>query len=169
MTDIHQRESDGVPGLLRATNRRERRMAVVIAIGGYAASVITVWLLERFNASSWWLALPIAVEVITLIAIFRICYNDADSWHVANARDDQLDERQLRVRNRATVWSYRIVAAGAGLAAIYGVTAHEQGYWFPTGSGQLQAIMWAVLLGTLILPAGFVAWTEPDFPYVFDI
>jgi hypothetical protein len=158
-----------VSRIFHAEGQRERRIAVVGTVAAIAATLLTSWLIGTLDLSLWFLAAPIATATLAHVAGYRICFNDADAWKVANGSESSLDERQIRVRNLAYTQAYRIVAGVFALGVIYTGTAYLQGYWLPTGWGQITSIIWIVLLGTILLPAAFIAWTEPDFPDDFEI
>jgi MFS family permease len=157
-----------VSRLFRAEGQRQRRMAVMIAFGGVVATVLTAWLIGKYDLSGWWIPVPFVIAAVAHVGWYRICLNDTDAWKVANGSELKLDERQIRVRNMAYMRSYQIVAGSFVLGVIYAGTAYLQGYWLPTEWGEITTISWAVLLGTIILPAAFIAWTEPDSPDEFE-
>ena len=83
-------------------------------------------------------------------------------WSAANAPDPELDERQLRVRDRAYLHSYQAFAGLITAAGCYAGVAWDQGWWLPNTWNQVQAVVWGVLVLALTLPASVVAWTARD-------
>jgi hypothetical protein len=158
-----------VSRIFHAEGQRERRIAVLGTVAGILATLLTSWLIGRLDLSLWWLVVPFTTAALAHVAGYRICFNDADAWKVANGSESSLDERQIRVRNLAYTEAYRIVAGAFALGVIYSGTAYQQGYWLPTGWGQIDSIIWGVLLSVILLPPAFIAWTEPDFPDELEI
>ena len=58
--------------------------------------------------------------------------------------------------------SYQIIAGAFGLAVTYGTMALDFGWWLPSTSDRLQAVLWGIVLLTMTLPSAVVAWIEPD-------
>jgi len=96
----------------------------------------------------------------TLFAMWRV-YEFRS--RLAQAPDGDLDERQIQIRDRAYLESYRIYVGvtliGLVLAAIVPdivdrplVLTYDVVQWF---------VMGAILL-SLVLPSAIVAWREPD-------
>jgi hypothetical protein len=141
--------------------RRSRRGAVLAAYGGYL-TMTGIWYLARRvdSLALWLLVIPLALVLMTGLAVLLT----SSVWHAANEPDPHLDERQQRVRDRAYLQSYRLLASLTSLAVLYGGLAWDNAWWLPSTWNQVQALVWGVLLLTLTLPAAVVAWTEPDPP-----
>ncbi len=142
--------------------RRVRRPLAVIAVVGYPVAV-TCWAVAYGV-----LGVPPAVAgvvgllaiLITLFAIRRVYQFRA---RLAQAPDAQLDERQLQIRDRAYVESYRIFAAITIVTLLLvGIVPDllHQPLTFDYSVANL-FVMGAVIL-SLGLPSAVVAWREPD-------
>ncbi len=120
--------------------RRYRRLLAFAFHGGYAA--LLVFWAERISVSA------LQAAYFTLLACWLLIYMAtgflSDKW------EEQLDERQQRVRDRA----YRYAYLGlAGVAFVVYLTGNE------LGSGTLAMY---VLLSYAVMPSSVVAWLEPD-------
>jgi hypothetical protein len=142
--------------------RRIRRPLAVVAVVGYPAAVFC------WTIAQTWLGLAppvggiagLALILGSLFAMWRIY---AFRSHLAQAPDAQLDERQVQIRDRAYLDSYRIfvgvtLVALVLLGLVPGMVdkpltlTFDVVNWFVTG---------AVLI-SLVLPSAVVAWREPD-------
>jgi hypothetical protein len=142
--------------------RRIRRPLVVLALVGYPLSVFC------WTIAQTWLGLPpvvggiigLALVPAYVFAMWRI-YEFRN--HLAQAPDDQLDERQIRVRDRAYLESYRAFVAVTllGLAALAIIPDLIDQPITLTYDVVQWLVMGAILL-SLILPSAVVAWNEPD-------
>jgi len=142
--------------------RRVRRPLAVVAIIGYPAAVF-FWTLAQS-----WLGLPPAVGGIAglaliLVSLFAMWRVYEFRSRLAQAPDAQLDERQVQVRDRAYLDSYRIFVAITLVAlALAGIIpdlidrplalTYDVVNWFVMGG----------ILISLALPSAVVAWREPD-------
>jgi hypothetical protein len=82
---------------------------------------------------------------------------------MAQAPDEQLDEREVAVRDRAYLESYRVFTGFTAVAVLLAAIAPDVldrpiEYTFET----VQPVFWGVLHYALVLPSAFVAWREPD-------
>lgn len=142
--------------------RTRRRLAVLASYAGYVVLML-VWYAAAARHS---LALYVLVALLALVMLSGfVVLLTSWVWHAANEPDASLDERQQRIRDRAYLQSYRGLAGLLALVAVYAGIAWDTGWWLPQTENQVQAVVWAVLLITMTLPAAVVAWTEPDLPY----
>jgi hypothetical protein len=142
--------------------RRIRRPLAVVALVGYPAAVFC------WTIGQTWLGLPpaiggiagLALILVTLFAMWRI-YEFRS--HLAQAPDAQLDERQVQIRDRAYLDSYRIFV-GVTLVALV-VAGLVPGILGRPLTLTFDVVNWFVMGGVLIslaLPSAVVAWREPD-------
>lgn len=137
--------------------RWTRRIAAVAAVLGYG---VLMAVLESD------LPLP-DVPAIVLIVVLLVGW--ATSVYVvyefrrrlANAPDAALDEREVRVRDRAYLQAHRIGTAVLFLAGLVGgpllsVTDTV------LSAGLVVDVTFSLAMGLLVLPAAVVAWTEPE-------
>lgn len=89
-------------------------------------------------------------------------YKDTQLWHFGNAPDEQLDERQVQVRNRAYRLAYTGVASFVILATIYYAFAVDKNLWLPKSRNEADVMVWAVIFATLTLPSSILAWMEEE-------
>ena len=145
----------------KSMNQLRRRGAVLAAYGGYLGLVVAWYLARRLDSMPlFMLVLPLSIVLLVGLAVLFTSW----VWHAANQPDPELDERQLRVRDRAYLQSYRVLAGATVVATVYGALAWDNGLWLPGTWNQVQALVWGVLLLTMTLPAAVIAWTEPDLP-----
>jgi hypothetical protein len=114
------------------------------------------------------LGLPGVAWVLAVGAIVvSLLVTDYALWafrnSLAQAPDEQLDEREVAVRDRAYLESYRLfttlTAMGVLLVAIApDVLDRPIEYTFET----VQPVFWGVLHYAIVLPSALVAWREPD-------
>jgi tryptophan-rich sensory protein len=84
---------------------------------------------------------------------------------MAHVPDAQLDERQIAIRDRAYLVSYRILATFM-LLGIFALSIAPDVLDRPlvVTFETMQPLMWGALLYSLILPSAVIAWQEPDLP-----
>lgn len=143
--------------------RRQRRILVAVALLGYPTSVF-LWTLAQS-----WLGLPgLAMGILGLALVPAYAYA---GWRIydfrarlAQAPDHDLDERQVRVRDRAYLEAYRIFA-GVTLVAVVGLAILPDLLDRPVAFTYDVAQWWVVgtFLVSLLLPSAVVAWNEPEF------
>ena len=142
--------------------RRVRRPLVVVAVVGYPAAVFS------WTIAQTWLGLAppiggIAGLLIVLVSLYAMWRIYEFRSHLAQAPDAQLDERQVQVRDRAYLDSYRIfvgvtLVALVLLGLVPGMVERPLTLTFDVVNW---FVMGAVLL-SLVLPSAVVAWREPD-------
>lgn len=84
-------------------------------------------------------------------------------WGGANRPDRRLDERELRLRDRAYLRAYRVVAVVPLCVTLYTAMALDDGrlaphLWLPHSYADAIIPFWGVFLATLTLPAAMLAW-----------
>lgn len=155
-----------------ARTRRRRRLAVAATYGGYIALVV-IWRFSRHVDTPWqpWVfALTIPAALIALVGLGGLLTSQL--WRAANEPDDVLDEREQRVRDRAYLHSYQVLAAivvvGGAYISVAWDTHARLGLWLPQTWNEVQAIFWGLLLLAATLPVAVIGWTEPDLPAESD-
>lgn len=131
---------------------------------GWGAAIALLWLRVALALPGWALALPILAALVALVGLVRFFANPARVWGRANDPGERLDERELRVRDRAYLEGYRLIATVLVLGLLYAGFARDLGLWLPRGWGEFQALFWSALLLAITLPAAIVARTEADSP-----
>ena len=144
------------------TMSQARRRALVLTMQlGMAVYALTFAFLA---AASWWLVvLILCLQALYMVIFFRVIRPVASE--VSDRKTADLDERQVKVRDRAHHQSYQIlviiivIVTAAPMAASFylGVDLPLQlAYWHFAG-----LFFFFMNLG-ISLPASVVAWTEPD-------
>ena len=118
----------------------------------YGATDLPLSLGHEDKAFSWWVPLPIVMWFAVQRSVRLI----------ADAPAELLDERLVALRDRNYVGSYRLLANGVGLIAVFLIIAKE----FDSGDGLLGAqtdvligAAYAALWAVPALPSVLLAWT----------
>ncbi len=156
-TAATQREPFGIDSMRRV----QRRVVVALALAGYPAFVAA------------WLGLPaigivgipwaVIVAVLGLGTILSGFLVYAFRRRLAQSPDGDLDERQVAVRDRAYLESYRVSVAVVlvGLFVV-GVGSDAVDRPLLVNFDVVQPVLWAGILYGMLLPSAVVAWGEPD-------
>jgi hypothetical protein len=136
--------------------RRTRRVLVLTAYLGYAAMLLAWTLLEQ--PVRWLFVLPLGLAAILAMGMLLM----PQLLGVSEGADEQLDERQIALRNRTYLNAYRVLGALVVLSALYYMLAQGGGWWLPRSDLETQAFFWGSWLIALTLPTAITAWTEPD-------
>jgi hypothetical protein len=146
-----------------ASPRSLRRVLVVGVLAGYPLFVAAwVGLPELGVTGLVWTIVVAGLGLGVMLGAFGLYQFQASMAHVPDA---QLDERQIGIRDRAYLVSYRILAT-LMLLGIFAfsiapdVLDRPLAVTFET----MQPLMWGALLYSLILPSAVIAWQEPDLP-----
>jgi formate hydrogenlyase subunit 3/multisubunit Na+/H+ antiporter MnhD subunit len=142
--------------------QRVRRPLAILSIAGYPIAVLVWMVIGPALGLHQAIAAVVGLTLLaaTLFAAYRL-YRFRSK--MAQAPDDQLDERQRQIRDRAYVDSYRwfvlmtlVVLIAAGILPDLLDRPIELTYevvnWF---------VMGAILI-SIALPSAVVAWREPD-------
>lgn len=147
-------------GVARNLSRGQRRLLVAAIYLGLVVytSIFSV------VGDSWWLLAGL-LGFVTTIAIH--------SWllapftqRIADKKENDLDERQLAIRNHAHRTAYQILAAMVMLALLYiqvNLAYFDGRLWTLSVTDQnisyfLVGAIWLVIT----LPTSIIAWKEPD-------
>lgn len=146
--------------MTRTISKPKRRAAVLIS---YASFLVLAILLSRQVELPVFLhiALLLTSGIVFVISL-NFLYNDTQLWHFGNAPDDQLDERQVQVRNRAYRLAYSGVAGVFILTMIYYAFAVDKNLWLPKNWNEADVMVWTVIFTALTLPSSILAWMEEE-------
>ncbi len=138
-----------------------RRALVLLVMVGYPVFV-AAWLLPSALgiAGPGWVLTAAVLGLVIALGAFSL-YQFRRS--MAQSPDALLDERQIAIRDRAYLESYRVLSVivlfGLLLAGILpDLLDRPIALTYDT----VQPIIWGLLLYSLILPSAVVAWREPD-------
>ncbi|HEX5829301.1 MAG TPA: hypothetical protein VFY23_17365 [Candidatus Limnocylindrales bacterium] len=141
--------------------RPVRRLLVLVAMLGYPLLVVA-WLglpAAGITGLPWAIAVG-AIGLAVLMASFTL-YQFRRS--MAQSPDAMLDERQVRVRDRAYLVAYQ---AFAGMTLIVllllGIGADALDAPVTLTYDVIQPLIWGAILYGMVLPSAVVAWQEPD-------
>ncbi len=129
-----------------------RRIAVAIQLLCYPLLFIT----------GRWLGLSVSLASLlglaAVIGMIVYLYRGTGYWQLGNAPDNQLDERQLQVRNRI----YRLAYIGVATLVLAVLIAAIFGFPLPQGYDNVQPFYWTISTVVITLPSAILAWSEPD-------
>jgi hypothetical protein len=141
-------------------NRTQRRRAVLLAYGGTFVLTVT-----RLMAAELGLALFIALIALSLAAsgygLYKL-FHKTELWKLGNSPDQDLDERQIRVRDVAYRFAYSLTATFTFLGLFYVSVALDKDLWLPRTYDEASTLMWAAFILLLTLPSAVLAWTEAE-------
>jgi hypothetical protein len=80
---------------------------------------------------------------------------------VADLPDSLLDERQVRLRDRAYLSAYRMVGSVIPLSLL-GIFFAMDLFGYVPAAGHFWALGWSALTGSIGAPSAALAWIEPD-------
>lgn len=141
-----------------AAGRALRRVAAVVAVLGYGllllATRVDVGLPPALTGLAWGLLLVAWAGSVVVVLEFR--------RRLANAADGALDERELRLRDRAFLQAHRLSATTVFVvAAVVSVWPRADTAVALTTHDVVNALV-GLAMALLLLPAAIVAWQEPD-------
>jgi hypothetical protein len=143
------------PGEDRVEVRRPiRRVTAVTSVVGYGVLMGVLELeLDAF------VGIPVIVAALAAwIGSVYVVYEFRR--RLANAPDAALDEREVRIRDRAYLQAHRIGSTAlfvVGVAAMFVV-----GLDATVSVDTVVDVVFSLAMGLVALPAAVVAWTEPD-------
>lgn len=140
----------------RTLSLTRRRTAVAVQLLSYpllcAAGYQFAWP-TRF-------VLPLALVIYAGASVYL--YRGTGFWQFGNAPDDQLDERQVQVRNRAYRLAYATVCSLVLLLLAYLLLAPALGWAIPPVDTLLINLFYTAVILLPVLPSAILAWTESD-------
>jgi uncharacterized membrane protein len=142
-------------------SRPIRRLLVVAAMLGYPLFVLA------------WVGLPAAgvtgiawgatVAAIGLVVILSAAQLYLFRRSMAQSPDALLDERQVRIRDRAYLVAYQVFAALTMLGLIVvGIGSDALDRPVVVDFDVVQPLIWGAVLYGIVMPSAVVAWQEPD-------
>lgn len=114
--------------------RRTRRALVLTAYLGYAAMLLAWTLLEQ--PVRWLFVLPLGFAALLAMGMLLM----PQLLGVSEGADEQLDERQIALRNRTYLNAYRVLGALVVLTALYYMLAQGGSWWLPRSDLETQAL-----------------------------
>lgn len=143
--------------------RDRRRPLAVLSVVGYPAAVLVLTQVPSAGVPP--AAAAAAAALIMLPTLFAMWRLYEFRGHMAQAPDHELDERQVRVRDRAYLESYRlfvlfVLLALFGVGVLPGLVGRPVTFDYMT----IQWFIMGVVLLSLTLPSAVVGWQEPDLP-----
>ncbi|WP_375444244.1 hypothetical protein [uncultured Fibrella sp.] len=142
--------------MTRTLSLSQRRLATVLQMVSYPILFFTMrWM---GLASS----LATIVGLLPFVGLSVYLYRGTQLWQFGNAPDEQLDERQVLVRNRAYQLAYAIVSAVIVSLLVYLMLAADFHWPVLSGYDQLNPFFWGVWIVVLVLPSAILAWTESE-------
>lgn len=141
---------------------RAQKLLVVLGVISLVASPVVFWFEDYIKPG---------IGILTVIPIFLIWWLIRLSVRlVADAPDEYLDELQLRQRDRTYLHSYRVLATIVSALAVslmivvismdYVTVDAIDYYELSVTFGQVNAVIWAILGSTILVPNLVLAWNQ---------
>lgn len=156
-TAATQRAPFGIDAMPRA----RRRVVVALALVAYPAFV-GAWLgLPAIGIVGLpWALVVGALALLLMLSAFAVY---AFRRRLAQSPDGDLDERQVAVRDRAYLESYRVFVAVVLLGLlVVGIGSDAVDRPLLVTFDVVQPVLWAAILYGMLLPSAVVAWRETD-------
>ncbi|RYF78488.1 MAG: hypothetical protein EOO39_01275 [Cytophagaceae bacterium] len=142
--------------MTRTLSLTQRRLATVLQLVSYPILFFTM---RSIGLSS---SLATMVGLLPFFALSVYLYRGTQLWQYGNAPDEQLDERQVLVRNQAYRLAYSFVSAVVLILLVYLMLASDFHWPVLNGYDQISPFFWGVWIVVLVLPSAILAWTESD-------
>ena len=136
------------------------RRALIVTL--YADYLLLMLFLSDFISHFWLRQIGLFISAGWLIVSFILLFISSSLWKLGNAPDEQVDERQVTIRNQAYRYAYMLVSTFIVVVLIYMSVATDKGYWVPNSYTEYNAIFWGVFLLTITLPSSILGWTEEE-------
>jgi hypothetical protein len=135
-----------------------------LALLAFVGATVSASAVEGFlftpGVALWVLAYALGgLAYLLTMAVLR-----RSTQRVAETKDEQLDERQRSIRDRAYRSAYTILTSLTMLALIYlsyAASFEGLGLWLPPRQSVFAIVTGFILLSTS-LPTAVIAWNEPD-------
>lgn len=141
--------------------RPARRGLVLVALLGYPI-LVAAWIglpAVGITGLPWLVVVTSIAAVMTLAGVLLYRFQRS----LAQSPEDRLDERQVAVRDRAYLHSYRILSGGVLLGLLAAAIAPDLlDRPLSVSYETMQPLLWAAILYSIILPSAVVAWQERD-------
>jgi hypothetical protein len=148
---------------LQSSPRSLRRIIVVGVMAGYPAFVAAWVGLPAIGVTG--LAWTVVVAGLGLGVLLGALALYQFQTSLAHMPDAQLDERQIAIRDRAYLMSYRILAVIMLLGIFaFSIAPDVLDRPLTITFETMQPLTWGAILYSLILPSAVIAWQEPDLP-----
>ena len=140
------------------------RWMVVAMYGLFGAGAA----LKLFGPGGAWGPASVAGVALMIAAyLFAAPLFRSPWWGGANRPDKCLDERELRLRDRAYLRAYRVVGIVPLCVVLYSAMALDDGklaphLWLPHSYADANILFWGVFLVTMTLPAAMLAWAREE-------
>lgn len=142
--------------MIRTIPLTRRRLAVVLQFSCYPL----ILLLRQVVGLPTGLAAGLALIGFVIASVYL--YYRTGLWHFGNAPDEQVDERQIQIRNQAYRYAYVGLSLAVMLGIIFVTLAVDFRWSLPTTYEQLSPLFWVAWTFVMTLPSSILAWTEPD-------
>lgn len=142
--------------------KTQRRQVVVLCYGSALVAVV-LGAIKTTGLSS---SLDISFSILIMLGLLASGYAairllQPKQLGISDGPDNELDERQLQVRNQAYLNAYRILGGFVVIGLAFASIFWNQVRQLPD-SIALSAFFWLVILLAISLPAALLAWLEPE-------
>lgn len=143
--------------------RAVRRPAAILSVAGYPFAAGLAIALQAAGAPSLVVGMATLAIFVVMAWAMYVCYRFRG--RLAQAPDHMLDERQIRIRDRAYLVSYRIFAVLVlGALASIGLVLGPLGQPAEVTPEAITGWLIAIVFISISLPSSVVAWQERDLP-----
>jgi Na+-transporting methylmalonyl-CoA/oxaloacetate decarboxylase gamma subunit len=140
-----------------------RRRYVIGLYGGYLATVGLWALADGLGLPILFVGVVLSLLFFTVSFMQLASHNKYRPWDITTRNDDELDERQLPLRNQVYYYAYQIIAQIAIVSLLYWLAATQWfNWWVPQTGREISATFFAGVLVVTTLPTSVWAWLEPD-------
>lgn len=148
--------------MTRIISRTRRRVAIIAQLSCYPLIIV----LSQGVGLPSGLASGLGLVGFGLVSMYL--YYKTGLWQLGNAPDEQVDERQIQIRNQAYRFAYIGLSTAVLIAVIFFTLANDFHWAIPNNYDQLSSLFWVVWSFVLTLPSTILAWTEPDIYGAID-
>ncbi len=142
--------------MTRSIPLAQRRIGVVIQLLSYPLVYFLAVL------AGLWPSIAGLLGLAALAGSSVYLYKGTGLWQFGNAPDDQLDERQMQIRNQAYRYAYMGVSALIVVSMLFLLVSEELKWRITIGYDQINLLFWTVWTIVMTLPSSILAWTEPE-------
>lgn len=142
--------------MIRTIPLIHRRVAVVLQLISYPM------LFALANRLGIWPGVSTLLGLIGPVVISVYLYYNTGLWQFSNAPDDQLDERQVQIRNQAYRFAYIGVTTLVIVLLVCLMLATDLRWFMPNDSDQISPFFWTIWIFVVTLPSAILAWTESE-------
>lgn len=137
---------------------RARALSIVVILSLLVGYIGTAALDPAKGVLELLLALLKLTGLVGAILLFLSNYGQ-----LSQRNEQQLDEREAQIRNRAYVLTHQIMVVSLFAAFFWVEAAGKLGWWLPNADAAAEMIT-AFAMASMALPAAILAWRDRSLP-----